>query len=198
MRVVIIILAFICLNFLSCKQDKRSLVISKIQAAAKLATTETVIDKTVVGSKSKKLLGLIKVSEANFVAYTEATVKTGIDLNKLSRDDIRIEGKEISILLPPVEVLDFSYPFQKFDIDSTILKDSWVNRFDVLDYEEFYRQAELDIRNQLQYTGIIEATQNKTRIMFQGLLKNLGYEAIFIKFTPTEQLFQPINMEGEE
>ncbi|UII19327.1 DUF4230 domain-containing protein [Fulvivirga ligni] len=183
---------------MSCKQDKRSLVISKIQAAAKLATTETVIDKTVVGSKSKKLLGLIKVSEANFVAYTEATVKTGIDLNKLSRDDIRIEGKEISIQLPPVEVLDFSYPFQKFDIDSTILKDSWVNRFDVLDYEEFYRQAELDIRNQLQYTGIIEATQNKTRIMFQGLLKNLGYEAIFIKFTPTEQLFQPINMEGEE
>ncbi|UII25983.1 DUF4230 domain-containing protein [Fulvivirga maritima] len=185
----------ISLTIYSCKQDKRTLVISKIQAASKLATTETVIDKTVVGTKTKRLLGLIKLNEANFVAYTEATVKTGIDLNKLTKDDIEINEKEISIHLPPVEVLDFSYPFQKFEIDSTILRDSWVNRFDILDYEEFYRQAEVDIRNQLQYTGIIEATQNRTRTLFQSLLKNLGYEAVFIEFSPTEALFQPIIME---
>ncbi len=188
----------LCVFLLSCNRDERPFVISKIKSVAKLATTETIIDKTVVGTKTKRVLGLIRLNEANFVAYTEATVKTGIDLGKLEPADVEINGKEIRVELPAVEVLDFQYPFDKFVVDSTILNDSWVNRFDVLDYEEFYRQAELDIREQLQYTGIISATQDRTRIMMEGLLKNLGYEAIFISFRETKQLFEPVNLEGEE
>lgn len=191
-------LIILCLAFSGCDRNKRPFVISKIKSVAKLATTETVIDKTVVGTKTKKVLGLIKLNEANFVAYTEAIVKTGIDLGKLQPEDVEIEGKEIKVVLPAVEVLDFQYPFDKFVVDSTILKDSWVNRFDVIDYEEFYRKAELDIREQLQYTGIVSATQDKTKLMMEGLLKNLGYEAIFISFKETEQLFQPVNLEKEE
>ena len=84
----------------SCKKDKRALVISKVQAVSKLATTETIIDKTVVGTKTKSVLGLIRLNEANFVAYTEATVKTGIDLQKLGEYDVSIDGNEISLHLP--------------------------------------------------------------------------------------------------
>ena len=190
--ILVIALAFL---LFSCK-DKRAMVISKVQSVSKLATTETVIDKTVIGTKSKSVLGLIKLNEANFVAYTEATVKTGIDLSKLDSYDVRINGKEISLHLPAVEVLDFQYPFQKFVVDTALLDDSWINRFDIIDYEEFYRRAELDIRENLQYTGIVDVTQQKTRTMLTGLLKNLGYEAIIIDFEPTEQLFKPIKMEG--
>jgi uroporphyrinogen-III decarboxylase len=95
-------------------------------------------------------------------------------------------------------VLDFQYPFQKFVVDTVLLDDSWINRFDIIDYEEFYRRAELDIRENLQYTGIVETTQNKTRQLLTGLLKNLGYDAIFIEFDPTEQLFKPLNIIGVE
>ncbi len=188
----------VVLTLFSCEKDKRTLVISKVQSVSKLATTETIIDKTVVGTKTKSVLGLIRLNQANFVAYTEATVKTGIDLQKLSEYDVRIDGKEITLHLPPVEVLDFQYPFQKFVVDSTILDDSWINRFDIVNYEEFYRQAELDIRNNLQYTGIVDVTQNKTRLLLTSMLKNLGYEAIFIDFEPTVQLFKPLKIEGIE
>lgn len=193
-----ILVLLIALTFFSCKKDNRALVISKIQSVSKLATTETVIDKTVIGTKTKSVLGLIRLNQANFVAYTEATVKTGIDLQKLDEYDIRINGNEISLNLPPVEVLDFQYPFQKFVVDTVLLDDSWINRFDIIDYEEFYRRAELDIRENLQYTGIVETTQNKTRLLLTGLLKNLGYDAIFIEFDPTEQLFKPLNIIGVE
>ena len=182
----------------SCQKNKRALVISKVQSVSKLATTETIIDKTVVGTKTKSVLGLIRLNQANFVAYTEAIVKTGIDLQKLSEYDVAIDGNEISLHLPPVEVLDFQYPFQKFVVDTALLDDAWINRFDIVDYEEFYRRAELDIRNNLQYTGIVEVTQDKTRLLLTGLLKNLGYEAIFIEFEPTDQLFKPLNIEGIE
>lgn len=192
------LLLVLTLYISSCKKDNRALVISKVQSVSKLATTETIIDKTVVGTKTKSVLGLIRLNEANFVAYTEATVKTGIDLQKMDEYDIRINGKEITMHLPAVEVLDFQYPFQKFVVDTTLLDDSWINRFDIIDYEEFYRRAELDIRNNLQYTGVVEVTQNKTRLLLEGLLKNLGYEAIFIDFEPTERLFKPLKIEGIE
>ena len=182
----------------SCQKNKRALVISKVQSVSKLATTETIIDKTVVGTKTKSVLGLIRLNQANFVAYTEAIVKTGIDLQKMSEYDVTIDGNEISLHLPPVEVLDFQYPFQKFVVDTTLLDDAWINRFDIVDYEEFYRRAELDIRNNLQYTGIVEVTQDKTRLLLTGLLKNLGYEAIFIDFEPTVHLFKPLKIEGIE
>ena len=192
------IIAFLLIAqlFNSCKQDKRALVISKVQSVSKLATTDTIIDKTVVGTKTKSVLGLIRLNEANFVAYTEATVKTGIDLQKMDEYDVKINGKEITLHLPAVEVLDFQYPFQKFVVDSTLLDDSWINRFDIIDFEEFYRRAELDIRENLQYTGIVEVTENKTRLMLEGLLKNLGYEAIFIDFEQSEHLFTPLKIEG--
>ena len=193
-----ILISTFAVQMTSCKKDKRALVISKVQSVSKLATTETIIDKTVVGTKTKSVLGLIRLNEANFVAYTEATVKTGINLQKMDEYDVRINGKEISLHLPAVEVLDFQYPFQKFVVDTTLLDDSWINRFDIIDYEEFYRRAELDIRTNLQYTGIVEVTQDKTRLMLEGLLKNLGYEAIFIDFEPTEQLFKPLKIEGIE
>lgn len=188
------LIALVFLLF-SCK-DKRAMVISKVQSVSKLATTETIIDKTVIGTKTKSVLGLIRINEANFVAYTEAIVKTGIDLKKIGSYDVRIDGKEISLHLPAVEVLDFQYPFQRFVVDTTLLDDSWTNRFDIIDYEEFYRRAEMDIRENLQYTGIVDVTQQKTRVMLTGLLKNLGYEAIIIDFEPTTELFKPIIMEG--
>ena len=182
-----------------CDSDQRPLVISKIQSVSKLATTETIIDKTVVGVKSKSVLGLVQFRDAHFVAYTEAIVKTGIDLKKLEARDIKIDGEEISLMLPSVEVLDFQYPFDRFEVDTSILDDTWLNRFDIIDYEVFYRRAELDIREQLPYSGIVEVTQDKTRQMLEGLLKNLGYKAIFIQFEETEELFPIPNFSsGEE
>ncbi|MDN5202345.1 DUF4230 domain-containing protein [Fulvivirgaceae bacterium BMA10] len=191
-------ISFIIFFCLSCKEKKRHFVISKIQSAAKLATTETIIDKVVVGAKEKRLLGLVRISEANFVAHSQATVKTGIDMTKLKKEDVVIEGAQITLKLPAIEVLNFSYPFNKFDVDWDITHNAFLNKFDVVDYEEFFRKAELDIRENLQYTGIVEETENKTRRLMVGMLKNLGYEEIYIEFEPVDRLFQPVNLEGEK
>ena len=93
---------------LACKPDNRALVVGKIQNAD-LATTEFVVDKIVFGAKTKRIV-FIKVSEATFMAYSQAKIKTGIDLNKIKESDIQIEGKN----LPQVATLSnhFSYPLQ--------------------------------------------------------------------------------------
>lgn len=164
------------------KEDKRYQVVSKIKSAAKLGTTETIIDKVVLGTQEKRLLGLIKINKAHFAARTQAIITCGIDLNKLAPEDFDINKKRIEIELPHVEVLDFSYPFSRYRIDSTVTRNAFLNKMDILDHEKFYMLAELDIRNNLKYTGIKTATEQKTRLMMEGLLKNLGYEEIYITF----------------
>ena len=180
MRATIYILML--LTAFSCAKDKRYLVVSKIRQAAKLATTETTIDKIVFGTSDRKLLGIIHINTAQFAAYSKAIIKSGIDLNNLKPEDVRIDGKRIEIRLPHVEVINFSYPFKHFKIDESITEDKFLNTIDIFDQENFYRLAELDIRNNLKYTGIIKATEVKTRLLMEGLLKNLGYEEIYITF----------------
>lgn len=192
-----ILTAFVLLSvfFLSCQeQDKRYLVVSKVKRAAKLATTETVVDKVVLGTQEKKLLGFIKVNKAHFAAYTQAIITSGIDMSELVQDDIVIDKKRIAINMPHVQVLDFSYPFDRYRIDSTVTRNRFLNKIDVLDHERFYMMAELDIRNNLQYTGIKESTEAKARQLMEGLLKNLGYEEIYITFKEGE-LIKPIEIE---
>lgn len=181
MRNLLSIIALIILIG-SCQNDRRAIVVSKIRQASLLATTEFTIDKTVFATREKKLLGLFKINQADFLAYTTAIVKAGIDLDRLGAEDIRIEGKRISLKLPHVEVINFSYPVEKYRIDHDVTNDAFLNRFTIEDYDRFFQQAEIDIRNNLKYLGIIKTTKQKTRILIETLLKNLGYREIYISF----------------
>ena len=187
-KLISLVLMSLVLQVSSCKKDERPLVVSKIQAAAKLATTEVTIEKFVFATKEKKLLFLIKLNEAYFAAQTEARVKLGIDLNKIRKEDVDIKDNAISLTLPPVEVLNFSYPFEKFKEDSTIRDDAFMNRISVFDIEEFYRQGEMDIRSNLQFMGLVDKTKTNTRILLRGMLAGLGYEEIYIDFKPQDDL----------
>lgn len=178
----------------SCKKDDRALVVGKIQNAADLATTEFVVDKIVFGTKTKKL-ALIKVSEATFMAYSQAKIKTGIDLNKIKENDIQIEGSKIFLRLPPIEVINFSYPPSSFVADSTISDPKvFMNRINVRDQEQFFRDAELDIRDNLQYMGIVKTSQNNTRQLFRILLSTLGYDEIYITFESDALILSKVNL----
>jgi hypothetical protein len=190
-RVNIFLLACALLLLLSCK-DKRSFTVARIKDAAKLATTETVIEKIVIGNKTRKVLKLFTLGEARFVCYSEARVKSGVDLKKIVKEDIKINGKQIELQLPPVEVINFSFPFEKFRIDSALLDNGFWVSIHIADMEEFYRMAELDIRAQLPYMGIVESTENKTRLMMEALLRNLGYEDIYITFHKGKELLPKV------
>ena len=186
------------LIFSGCQKNKRHLVVSKIQNTAKLATTETIIDKVVIGQKEKRIGGLVKIGSAEFVAYSQAIVKTGIDLKKINREDIIIDGNIIELNLPAVEVLDFAYPFEKYVIDTLLSDNDIFNKIDVIDQEVFFRQAEIDVRKNLKYMGIIEQTQDNTRKLLESMLKNLGYEEMYISFAETEELIQEVVVENNE
>lgn len=197
LRKVTVVLIIGLISF-SCKRDNRALVVGKIHKASKLATTEFTIDKIVHGTKKKKIGWLIKLNEARFIAYSQAKVKAGVDLQKLSREDVKIEEGSISLMLPPIEVINFSYPPESFKLDTRISTDKFLNNVNVYDIQEFFSQAELDIRENLQYMGIVESTQERTRSMLTVMLKSLGYEEIYIEFESDELIIDQVPIIEEE
>ena len=167
---------------ISCKQDERGLVIGKIQQASDLVVTEFVVDKVVFGKKKKNIL-FIPVNEASFLAYSRAKIKTGINLERIREADIQIEGKKITLILPTIEVINFSYPPEDFVEDSLISNPKrFLNSINLEDQETFFRLAELDIRDQLPYMGLVETSQNHARKLMFTLLKSFEFEEIFIHF----------------
>ena len=170
----------------------------KIQSASKLATTEFTVDKIVHGTKSKKVAWIIKLNEARFLAYSQAKIKTGIDLTEIQPEDIKIDKQSIQIKLPPVKVLNFSYPPDKFRIDEEVSDTRrFLNTISVEDQEKFFQDAEMDIRDNLQYMGIVETTQQHTKTLLTGLLKTLGYQEIYISFKNNELIIDKVDLTKE-
>lgn len=181
-KLFIHIIGLLCVCLLISCNNKRALVVGKIQKASKLATAEFKVDKLVFGVKNKRILWVIKLNEAQFLAKSQATIKAGINLEKLKEEDIKIYQNRISITLPPIEVLNFSYPAESFEKIELLTSDAFSTRIDLEDQEAFFREAEVDIRNNLKYMGVVETTQQKTRIMLEAMLRNLGYTEIYIDF----------------
>jgi hypothetical protein len=191
----VVVLVLIAVLLVSCKDD-RGLVVGKIKKASKLATTEFTIDKVVFGVKRKKLFWVVKLNEAKFVAHSQAIVKAGVNLEKLKAEDVVINGKSISITLPNVEIINFSYPAERFEMDTLISGKAFLNSISLADQEQFFQDAETDIRNSLKYMEIVETTEKKTRLLLETMLKTIGYKEIYIDFKEG-QLIAEIEFEEE-
>ena len=191
----------LCLTLVlpGCQRNDRALVVGKIQAASDLATTEFTVDKIVHGTKTKKFLWKIKLGEARFLAYSKARIKAGVDLSAISEEDVDIQDNKIKLVLPPIKVVNFSYPAKDFTLDIGIsdLKKLFV-KIDVEDQEELFRQAEIDIRDNLEFMGIVETTQKNTRLLLTNLLNSLGYEEVFIQFKSDELIIDKVELDLTE
>ncbi|WP_421918995.1 DUF4230 domain-containing protein [Marinifilum sp.] len=165
-------------------------MVGKIKKASDLTSTQFTIDKLVYGSKKKKLFWVVNLNEARFLAESQAIVKAGIDLNELSPDDVRINGESIEIHLPHVRIITFSYPADRFK-ESLYSKNFAFNKISVVEKEKLFRDAELDIRESLKYMGIRKTTEDKTRLLFEALLRNLGYNEIYMDFKEGELIAEP-------
>lgn len=184
-------LVILPIAFFSCKDD-RGLVVGRIHKASKLATTEFTIDKIVYGTETKRVAWVFEIGKASFIAHSKAIIKTGVDLQKLGKEDIEIDGGSIALKLPPVEVINFSYPPESFEIDNELSRRSLFAKIDVKEQEKFFREAEIDIRNNLKYMGVVRTTQEKTRSMLNVMLRSLGYEEIYIQFKSDSLLIDEV------
>lgn len=162
------------------KSPDRAEVVNKIRSASKLATVEYVVTK-VISSKKKHFLS----RDSYFFAETEATIKAGIDLNKLNAEDITINSRQIQVELPSIELINFSYPADGFHVvEDYTYNDFWMKwkNFSIEEKDKLYRMGEEDIRSNISNLGITETARKNTRRLLRRILENSGFEEIYISF----------------
>lgn len=184
---------------LSCnhRDNDRAQIANKIRNASRLATVEYVVTK-VISAQKKHLLS----RDSYFFAETEATIKAGIDLNKLRPEDIQIAGNRIEVELPPIELINFSYPAEGFRIvEDYTYTDFWLRwkNFSVEEKDKLYRMGEQDIRDNISKLGITESAQENTRRLLTQVLQNAGFEEIYLYFeqNPDDEVLTELKQEIE-
>ncbi len=174
--------------FCLCGCDNRpnkSEVINKIKNASKLSTTQFIISKYIFAQKKKKFL-FITSSKDYFAAHTYAVIEAGIDFAKITKGDIDVNilEKSISIKLPKVEVLSFSYsPTNYTKLERFSFHKGIGGKFNVSDYDELFRNAQLEIQESLEFINIKPQVEKNTRTLLESYLQNLDFRAIYITFS---------------
>lgn len=170
---------FLCLTT-ACNQWKadRGIIVSQVKDISELATVEYTVSKVILSAKK----GTLSIGTATFMAESEATITAGIDMNKLSAEDIIIHEKQITLKLPAIEIINFSYPAEKFKPIDRYIENSFWTKITVEDKEELYRQAQSAIMNQIQLIGIKETAEKNTRKLLVPILERSGFEEIYIHF----------------
>lgn len=154
------------------------LIIQQMNAVSELTTSEFVID-TIVPTSSTRQLGNLVLGETKLLYVARGEVKAGLDLSKMTSDDINIDGEMIMIKLPSPEILD-----SKIDL----------NHSQVYDYNRGFLNLGPDVALQLQsqaqlYTlaqikqtacqqDILAQANDKAITLIRQLMTNAGYTEV--------------------
>ncbi|MEO7316187.1 MAG: DUF4230 domain-containing protein [Ginsengibacter sp.] len=189
MRLIILLLFYSLIvtgcNSDSKKVDKKQQVMS-LQNMSDLATAEYVVTKIIKASDDKTWY---KAGDRKILMSCKASIVAGIDLSKLSEDDISIDGDNITINLPRAKLL---YMNIKPEDIKTAYEDvsMFRTKFTSQEKNELAVQAENQIKESVQSLGVLTTAETNASIFIDNFLKNLGYKNINIHFSTSTKSLQ--------
>jgi hypothetical protein len=161
--------------------DPKIALLNRLKSASKLATVKFTFNKIIWGEKEKRIF--IKLRNASFLATSKVEITAGIDLSKIKAGDVDVGRKAIHIKLPPVEIIAYSYPFERIQVDRNYTSNRFLNPIRLEDMEEFLRLADADVRKSLDGLGLRRRAEDNTRTLLTRVLKKFGFEAVDLEFS---------------
>jgi hypothetical protein len=160
--------------------DPKIALLNRLKSAAKLAAVKFTFNKIIWGEKEKRLF--IKLKNATFLATSKVEITAGIDLSKIKAGDIDVTRRSIKVKLPPVEIIAYSYPFEKIQVDRNYTANRFLNPIRLEDMEEFLRLADADVRKSLDGLGLRRKAEDNTRTLLTRILTKFGFQAVDLEF----------------
>jgi hypothetical protein len=161
-----------------------AVIIQQVQTLSDLVTVKYVLEKVViVNSPPASMLGQLVQGENRVLLLAHGIVKAGIDLKRLRPEDVRIEGRKITLHLPPPQVTDAYLDEQQtqvIDWEKGFLRD-----FDK-DLETTARQNAVDdISRAARKAGILKDADDRARTELAVFLNRAGFEQVeFVDKSP--------------
>ena len=151
-------------------------IVHDIRALARLETVQYSVERVITAETGQGTFGPLFGDRLLFVAH--GIVIAGVDLEKLSPDDLVVENGILYVQLPEPEIFIATLDNEKsyvFDRETGLLTKGDVNL-----ETEARRVAEDSIYEAAVEDGILDTAQRNAQLYFSLLFRDLGYpEVIF-------------------
>jgi hypothetical protein len=151
-------------------------IIHEVRSLARLETIQYSVEKVITADAGREEFTALFGDKLLFVAHGE--VIAGLDLEKIRPEDIKLDGKIVTIKLPDAEVLSTRLDNEKsyvYDRQTGLLV-----RQDVELETKARQSAEQEIYKTAVADGILKQAQVNAESYLDRLIRSLGYsEVIF-------------------
>jgi uncharacterized protein DUF4230 len=154
------------------KIQNTTTLLKEVQTLSQLVTVKYVLEKVVI-LEDVKWYG-----ENRVLMVAHGVVKAGVDLQKLTPQDLRVEGNKVLLKLPYAVITDVYLDEQKTQVieNSTGL----LRTFDKTLEQNARRQAVMDMRVAARSNGIHQDAESRAKLQLTELFRQLGYEVEFL------------------
>ena len=154
-------------------------LLQQIQSLSELVTVKFVLEKVVDYDDPKYFRDLIPLGDNKLILLAHGVVKAGVDLSKLTKDDVVVNERKITLTLPKASLTD-AY----LDEKHTQVLDRKKGFFQPFDknLERTARQYALaEIQRAARLGGIEREANERARDQLTALLRTLGYQEVEIR-----------------
>jgi hypothetical protein len=167
------------------KKDNQLQQVMALQQMNDLATVEYVVTKIIKANDNKTWY---KIGDRKILMSCKATLTAGIDLSKITSNQVNIEGKNITLTLPHSKMIavnikpeDIVEEYEQVDVLRQTFTGEERNALAI--------QAENQINASIAELGILQTAETNAALFVNNFLHRLGFEKIIIHFdtiTPTK------------
>ena len=176
---IISILVAVLALFSACdnKEDNRVSWQQTLKEAAELGTVEYTVKKIVKTNDDQ----WYSVGERKILFSSTAYLKAGVDMAGFSADNVKIEGKSVTVTLPHAKLLSFNMPAEE---TQTVFESYgfFRSKFSADEQNYILQLGEKNIREDVPNMGILQDAENNVKDIFTAMLSQMGFETINIKF----------------
>ena len=189
MRMYFILFFIFPVLFISCSAKKEKSKMQQVlglQKMSDLATAEYVVTKIIKANDNKTWY---KAGDRKILMSCKASLVAGIDLSKISENDISIEGDNIALTIPHAKLI---YIDIKPEDVKTVYEDISLFRtnFSSQEKDALASQAETQIKESADSLGIFITAEANATIFINNFLKKEGYQNISIKISSNKSSLQ--------
>ncbi|KAF0108319.1 MAG: hypothetical protein FD146_893 [Anaerolineaceae bacterium] len=152
-------------------------IIDKVRAVAQLQTIHYTVEKVITAEVNQGVLGPLFGDRLLFVAH--GYVIAGVDLGKITAEDMWLEGGMLHVRLPQAEILVCTLDEQKsyvYDRQTGALTHGDPN------LETAARQVAVEeICKAALEDGILDQAQINANLFLERFFQNLGYQAVIFE-----------------
>lgn len=165
---------------LSCKQAPEKQIKERVLGMAETAELGTV-EYTVKKIVKTEDIQWYSVGNRKILFSSTAYLKAGVKLDNFSEENVKIEDKNVTIILPHAELLSFNMPA---DETQTVFEKYgyFRSRFTADEQNQILQMGEKNIRDDIPNFGILQDAEKNVTEVFTAMLSQMGFENVNILF----------------